>query len=236
MSQSQSSIAFTNLQKKNISDDLISELQSNLVDLDHFHQSALSTMDRQPPFKPVATLSESNRTHDLLRTRDSSSRTLAEIIDAASEGTPMSKPALQRLGDSTKKKSASHSRKICSRRTTNGNRSHWGVEDRKKLYNGLRLFGTDFSMISAVVLKNRTRKQVYKRFQREDRLKPELVTKALQWNSDNKGKLSAGFGRILKALNINMTTFNLLDPGTSGGGREDGIMPLEYYLTNPSFN
>lgn len=110
----------------------------------------------------------------------------------------------------------------------------WSSEERKKFYNGLRLFGTDFSMISAVVLVNRSQKEIYRRFRREDKLMPDLVTRALQWNSDHKLKIAKGFSRVLEQLKIDLPNFDPLNPPKQI--REDGIKPLEYYLLSPSFN
>ena len=113
-------------------------------------------------------------------------------------------------------------------------RSQWPEADRRALANGLRLFGTDFSMIGATVLKHRSYKEIYKRFQREDKLCPEAVNACLQWHLSNKPKLKTAFGSILHAFHIDVERFDplTLTRGMSYG-RTDGILPLEYYLLNP---
>lgn len=67
---------------------------------------------------------------------------------------------------------------------------------------------------------------------------PDLVTKALQWNSDHKLKLAKGFSQVLKELKIDLPNFNPLEPTSraTSSSRDDGIAPLEYYLLNPDFN
>jgi hypothetical protein len=110
----------------------------------------------------------------------------------------------------------------------------WSEEERKALYNGLRLFGTDFSIISATILKHRSRKEVFRRFQREDKLHPDLVSKSLQWHVDNKARLQKGFSRVLKALQIDVDNFNPIEFSFHAlDNRNDEIKPLEFYLLNP---
>ena len=111
---------------------------------------------------------------------------------------------------------------------------HWSDDERKALYNGLRLFGTDFSMISVTTLRARSQKEVYKRFQREDKINPELVNKALRWHLDNKSRIQKGFSRVLQALHIDVDNFNPLEYSFHTQAiRNDDIKPLEFYLLNP---
>lgn len=54
----------------------------------------------------------------------------------------------------------------------------WGFEDTEKFYAGLRMFGTDFEMISKM-FQGRNRRQIKLKFNKEERTFPQKVTAAL---------------------------------------------------------
>lgn len=174
--------------------------------------------------------------------------TLADIIDDNTAGTAMSSCANKKLklksiqiaGEKEEYRGSSVAKVSAGTIALNSSQPSskpWSVEERKSFYNGLRMFGTDFGMISATILKNRTQKQIYKRFQKEDRLMPDLVTKALRWNSEHRHKLAVGFSKVLKHMNVDLNNFDPLEPNKRAPSlNQDGIAPLEYYLLNPEFN
>jgi hypothetical protein len=66
---------------------------------------------------------------------------------------------------------------------------------------------------------------------------PDLVTKALRWNSEHKHKLAVGFSKVLKHMNVDLNNFDPLEPPKQIPTlNKEGIAPLEYYLLNPEFN
>lgn len=225
---------------------IIDELQTNMKRLELMMNKKIST-DTPVSCSP------------LLAKRDQPLPTLADIINDQNQGSPMSQNAQEdlcakklkvcsstitnqmnlipnQMAPSASKLVKRTSRTLSLPRSQNTkNKRIWSKEERKMFYNGLRLFGTDFSMISALVLKHRSQKEVYRRFRREDKVMPDLVTRALQWNSDHKLKLAKGFSRVLKELNVDIPNFNPLEPPKTHT-REDGIKPLEYYLLSPGFN
>lgn len=219
------------MRKRGICDDLVNELESNLIDIDKMHNAALHIDSTIPDLCDMHTDSNGNRTHGLLRKRDPCSRTIADIIEDSDSGVPMTPAAKRKLGPN---REVIQTSSRLARRSPQTAPKIWSAEERKLLYDGLRMFGTDFSMISTFVLKNRSRTECYKRFQREDRLKPELITKALQWNSDHRLKLASRFSLALKAMNVDLATFDPLNP-PEVSSRDDGIKPLEFYLLDSIF-
>ncbi|KAF2756025.1 hypothetical protein EJ05DRAFT_502497 [Pseudovirgaria hyperparasitica] len=69
-----------------------------------------------------------------------------------------------------------HKRDPNDRRPTPNDR--WGVEDDTKFYEALGMFGTDFGMISKM-FPGRTRRNIKRKFTREERANPSLVRAAL---------------------------------------------------------
>eukprot|EP00178_Gracilaria_changii_P003806 TRINITY_DN1574_c0_g1_i3.p1 TRINITY_DN1574_c0_g1~~TRINITY_DN1574_c0_g1_i3.p1 ORF type:complete len:241 (+),score=24.98 TRINITY_DN1574_c0_g1_i3:5-727(+) len=218
---------------------LIDELQSNMKLVEQ--TMTKPTHITHPNPRPQ----EKSQCSPLLAKRDYP--TLAQIVDDQARGLPMSEEA---QGDLVAKKlkvaaqpsssSLALRREPCSGRVLARLQEPrakrvWSVEERKKFFNGLRLFGTDFSMIQALILPHRSQKEIYKRFRREDKINSGLVTRSLHWNSNHKVKISAGFSRVLKELRVDLKSFDPLEP-PKPKVREDGIKPLEYYLLNPSFN
>lgn len=63
------------------------------------------------------------------------------------------------------------------RRQPKGNA--WNAEDTEKFYHGLRMFGTDFNMISKLFGGARDRRQVKLKFNREERAHPAAVNKCI---------------------------------------------------------
>lgn len=54
----------------------------------------------------------------------------------------------------------------------------WGYEEEEKFYDGLRQFGTDFEMI-ALLFKDRSRRHIKLKFNKEERVNPGKITAAL---------------------------------------------------------
>ena len=54
----------------------------------------------------------------------------------------------------------------------------WGYEEEEKFYDGLRQFGTDFEMI-ALLFKDRSRRHIKLKFNKEERVNPDKITAAL---------------------------------------------------------
>lgn len=54
----------------------------------------------------------------------------------------------------------------------------WGYEEEEKFYDGLRQFGTDFEMI-ALLFKDRSRRHIKLKFNKEERVSPDKITAAL---------------------------------------------------------
>jgi transcription factor TFIIIB component B'' len=54
----------------------------------------------------------------------------------------------------------------------------WDMEAEEKFYNGLRMFGTDFEMIS-MMFKDRSRRHIKLKFNKEERLYPSKINSAL---------------------------------------------------------
>ena len=73
----------------------------------------------------------------------------------------------------------------------------WTVDDVESLYTGLKLFGTDFSMISFMILQNKTQKDILNRFKKEDKKNQIYIDEALEYNRANRYILSERIGRIM---------------------------------------
>ncbi len=212
------------LRSHNVSPDLVKELEINITQLDEIHQELtrapnLATTDPELGRRPPEDL------HSF------GSQTLADIVDEVARLKPtVSKKIICGAGAPFDLVPAMHRSPVAAKKAG----GLWSDEERRIFYNGLRLFGTDFSMISAVVMPKRSQKEVYKRFQREDKLNPDLINKALKWNYDNKQRLQKGFSRVLEALQIDINTINPLENFFHGHpGRFEDIKPLEFYLLNP---
>lgn len=212
-----------NLRNQNVPHDLVKELEQNIQMLNQMHED----LTRAP--KPATTPTELGRRSPEDQTRHNS-QTLADIIDEETDQRlPRKKIVIQ--GTVPQDLVPSKQRSPAAIRRVGG---QWSDEERKAFYNGLRLFGTDFSMISATVLQRRTQKEVYKRFQREDKMNPDMINKALRWNYDNKSRLQKGFSRVLEALQIDIENCNPLEDFFHNQlDRIEDIKPLEFYLLNP---
>ena len=209
------------LKSHQVSPELVKELETNILLLDQMHTEVMRDQNHMPSYDDLGKRAFQD-------SYPSSTQTLADIIDDAYSGSAM-----------ISKKIISNSLALPARTSKNGTLMQrkkgghqWSDEDRKALFNGMRLFGTDFSMISATTLAHKSQKEVLKRFQREDRINPDLVIKSLQWNMENKNKLQKGFSRVLKALNIDVDNFDPLNFSLNPPDRDDDIKPLEYYLLN----
>jgi hypothetical protein len=219
--------SLSNLRSHNVSPDLVKELAQNIELLDQMH----AEVTRAPNLATTPPGDLNKRSELDCLDFKSPQQTLADIVDDVASGQAMvSKKivcgSLAVSLDASKNKSLVLAKK--------GGSHTWADDERKALYNGLRLFGTDFSMISATILRARSQKEVYKRFQREDKLNPELVNKALRWHLDNKARIQKGFSRVLQALHIDVENFDPLEYSLhSQSIRTDDIKPLEFYLLNP---
>jgi hypothetical protein len=211
-------LSISAMRKNNVSEELLSELHDNLAMVDKMHQQLMD---------------ESG--HSDLKKRDAQEparRTLLEIIEDTHSGVALPHKKLAITGG--------HSDVKTPRVTTVAvidSKGKWDNDERMALYNGLRIFGTDFSMIAAIMGKNRTQREVFKRFQREDKINPELVSKALKWHLENKDKIQNRFSVVLNNMNIDLDVFDPLDYSCFKGiPRLDSIQPLEFYLLNPPSN
>lgn len=54
----------------------------------------------------------------------------------------------------------------------------WNIDDEEKFYSGLRMFGTDFEMISKM-FKNRSRRMIKLKFNKEERIHGDKITRTL---------------------------------------------------------
>jgi len=214
--------SLNNLRCHNVSHDIVKELAQNIQLLDQMH----TEVTRAPNLATTPTdLAKRPRPEEA-----KSNQTLADIVDDVTSGQAMASKkiicdTLAIPVEASKNSLALPKKKVGSL---------WDDDERKALYNGLRLFGTDFSMISATTLRARSQKEVYKRFQREDKINPDLVNKALRWHIENKSRIQKGFSRVLHALNIDVDNFNPLEHSFHTQAiRNDDIKPLEFYLLNP---
>ena len=224
MMQKEIEQSLQNLRSHNVSPDLVKELELNITQLNEMHKD----LTRAPNL--ATTDSELGRRSEPDISRFGS-QTLADIVDEVASAKPtVSKKIICGAGVPFDLVPAKHRSPVAIRKVG----GMWSDDERRAFYNGLRLFGTDFSMISATVLQKRSQKEVYKRFQREDKLNPDLINKALRWNYDNKQRLQKGFSRVLEALQIDINNFNPLENFFhSHPDRLEDIKPLEFYLLNP---
>ncbi|KAF3769878.1 hypothetical protein M406DRAFT_284357 [Cryphonectria parasitica EP155] len=70
-------------------------------------------------------------------------------------------------------------------------KSNWTHEETAKFYHGLRMFGTDFNMISKMFGGDRTRRQIKLKFNREERANPVGVNKCIIGEKDTAMDLDA---------------------------------------------
>jgi hypothetical protein len=219
--------SLSNLRSHNVSPDLVKELAQNIELLDQMH----AEVTRDPNLATTSPSDLRKRPGPEFHESKSPNQTLADIVDDASSGLAMVSKKIICGSLAVSLDTSKHSSLVLSRK---GGNHMWADDERKALYNGLRLFGTDFSMISAMILRARSQKEVYKRFQREDKLNPELVNKALRWHLDNKSRIQKGFSRVLHALQIDVENFDPLEYSLHQQlPRTDDIKPLEFYLLNP---
>lgn len=215
--------SLNNLRTHNVSHDIVKELAENIQLLDQMHNE----VTRAPNLATTPS--------DLVkRSKPEDARpqqTLADIVDDVTSGQAMASKKIVCGALAVPVDASKHSSLMLPKKKAGG---LWSDDERKALYNGLRLFGTDFSMISATTLRARSQKEVYKRFQREDKISPELVNKALRWHLDNKSRIQKGFSRVLHALHIDVDNFDPLEHSFHTHAiRNDDIKPLEFYLLNP---
>lgn len=214
--------SLNNLRSNNVSHDIVKELAQNIQLLEQMH----SEVTRAPNLATTpGDLGKRSKPEDAKLPQ-----TLADIVDDVTSGQAMASKKIICDTLAIPVDASMHSLAL-PRKKAGG---LWDDDERKALYNGLRLFGTDFSMISATTLRARSQKEVYKRFQREDKKHPDLVNKALRWHLENKTRIQKGFSRVLHALNIDVENFNPLEYSFHTQAiRNDDIKPLEFYLLNP---
>lgn len=201
------------LREQKVPASLLGELENNIREVEKLHAEVLPSLD--------SVLGEES---SFVGKRKE--RTLTDIIEDTS-GIPMPnqtwKGTYQVVGVGQTRAVAIHRSKVPKY-------GKWTDGERELLVQGLRMFGTDFSMIAAMVIRGRTQKEVYKRFLLENRNHPELIDKALHWHVNNPQHLKMGFSRVLQSLQIDIDTFDPMAPQLC---REDHILPLEHYLLNP---
>lgn len=219
--------SLNNLRSHNVSPDLVKELAQNIELLDQMH----AEVTRAPNLATALPGDLQKRSEPSNSGVKPAKQTLADIVDDVASGQAMVSKKIICGSLAVSLDASKHTSLVPAKRKG----SHvWDDDERKALYNGLRLFGTDFSMISATILRARSQKEVYKRFQREDKLNPELVNKALRWHLDNKARIQKGFSRVLHALQIDVENFDPLEyTFHAPAPRTDDIKPLEFYLLNP---
>lgn len=224
MMQKEIEQSLQNLRSHNVSPDLVKELELNFTQLEDMHKD----LTRAPN---LATTDPELGRRSATDLHSFGSQTLADIVDEVTSLKPtVSKKIICGAGAPFDLVPAMHRSPAAAKKGG----GLWSDEERRVFYNGLRLFGTDFSMISAVVMPKRSQKEVYKRFQREDKQNPDLINKALRWNIDNKQRLQKGFSRVLEALQIDVNQINPLENFFhSQPDRFEDIKPLEFYLLNP---
>merc|ERR1712004_67836 len=61
----------------------------------------------------------------------------------------------------------------------------------KLFYRGIRMFGTDISMIHHMYLHHKSHKQVYRFFKRENEKNKEKIDMAILWNRKNRYVISS---------------------------------------------
>lgn len=219
--------SLSNLRSHNVSPDLVKELAQNIELLDQMH----AEVTRAPNLATTLPSDLHKRSEPATLECKAAKQTLADIVDDVSSGQAMVSKKIICGSLAVSLDASKHTSLVLAKK---GGSHLWTDDERKALYNGLRIFGTDFSMISATILRARSQKEVYKRFQREDKINPELVNKALRWHLENKSRIQKGFSRVLHALQIDVENFDPLEYTLHmQPPRTDDIKPLEFYLLNP---
>lgn len=85
--------------------------------------------------------------------------------------------------------------------TSNGHTEKWTDEETNKFYEGLEIFGSDFSMIG-ILFPKRTRDQIKKKFNREEKSDGKRVTEALKVNVTRRSIPE----KLMETLNISTIT------------------------------
>ncbi|KAI9693483.1 MAG: Transcription factor TFIIIB component B [Bogoriella megaspora] len=85
----------------------------------------------------------------------------------------------------------------------------WEAQETRLFYEGLRMFGTDFNIISHM-FPGRTRKQIKNKFNREERENPELINEAL-----GTGKVQMDLEQYGRAIGRGVDEDGFLDRGGS---------------------
>lgn len=81
--------------------------------------------------------------------------------------------------------------------TTSKNAEKWTEEETEKFYEGLEIFGSDFSMVG-ILFPKRTRDQIKKKFTREEKSNGERVNEALKLHVSKRGIPE----KLMETLNI----------------------------------
>lgn len=108
------------------------------------------------------------------------------VLDESSTQHDRHAEADRERGDLETKEEHEYSRRVTIR--TNARRqaqtNFWPAEDTEKFYHGLRMFGTDFNMISKMFGGLRSRRQIKLKFNREERANPAGVNRCLIGEKD----------------------------------------------------
>lgn len=85
-----------------------------------------------------------------------------------------------------------------------GGNHKWNDEEKSLFYQGLKVFGTDFAMISSVVVKTKSRNQVLNFFRTEDKKNQSYIDQALLWNRQNRFKLDQQIADTIDSCNLSV--------------------------------
>jgi len=80
---------------------------------------------------------------------------------------------------------------ITAKKFTRKSTKKWSADDKTNFYKGLELFGLDYTMISEIVLTNRSTREIAAFLWKEDKRNQGAVDKALKIHRENKPLLSA---------------------------------------------
>jgi hypothetical protein len=100
------------------------------------------------------------------------------IMDSSFSDLP-TKSSLKKFESSTKRNSKILSRLGGMHVAAN---PKWNPGEKDLFYQGLRFFGTDFAMISSVLIRTKSRNQILNFFKSEDKKDQTKIDQALLWN------------------------------------------------------
>lgn len=198
------------------------QIKANLREINLIHQNFLTTHSEANDFSDTNSVDNSILSKRSLTLNDIIDDTLSDrppvtrkrlitssgpvlpIMDSSFSDLP-TKSSLQKFESSTKRNS-----KILSRLGGMhvGGNSKWNANEKNLFYQGLKVFGTDFAMISMVVIKTKSRNQILNFFKNEDKRDQTSIDQALLWNRlfyrQNRFKLDQQIADTIDSCNLSV--------------------------------